>query len=153
MNREENNVPEAPGDSENSPHVSLIRRLAAVAYDSVALLATFFLCTLPIVIVLQGQAIAPNNPFYFAYLVVCAFLYFALSWTKGGQTLGMRAWKIKLVSSNQRGSISLTNALRRFGVACASWLAFGIGFISAVFDSRNRAWHDKWSGTHLERLK
>ena len=130
--------------------VSLIRRLAAIAYDSVAVLALLFFCTLPIVIAQKGQAVAAENPYYFGYLLICAFFYFGISWTRGGQTLGMRAWKIKVVrNSEQDTALGTADALKRYLFAGISWLCAGLGFLWALFDKNRQTWHDKWSNTHL----
>ena len=133
--------------------VSLARRIAAIIYDAFAVLALLFFCTLPIVIALQGQAIAAENPFYFGYLLVCAYFYFGISWTRGGQTLGMRAWKIKVVKSiaSTDTDLSALDALKRFVFAGLSWLCLGLGFLSALTNKDRLTWHDKLSRTRLVR--
>ena len=144
-----NDEPESSATGGLTP-VSLLRRLAAMAYDLVAVVALLFFSTLPIVIVQKGQAIAAGNPIYFFYLMFCAYLYFAVSWTRGGQTLGMRAWKIKVVKlSPDAGTVKAADALKRYLFACLSWLCFGIGFLAALVDKDKLAWHDRWSKTRL----
>ena len=134
--------------------VSLARRIAAMTYDTFAVLALLFFCTLPLVIGLQGQAIAAENPFYFGYLLVCAYFYFGISWTRGGQTLGMRAWKIKVVKNvaEKNTDLSARDALKRFVFAGLSWLCLGLGYLSALIDKDRLTWHDKLSRTRLIRL-
>ena len=134
--------------------VSLARRIAAMTYDAFAVLALLFFCTLPLVIALQGQAIAAENPFYFGYLLVCAYFYFGISWTRGGQTLGMRAWKIKVVKNiaGKDTDLSALDALQRFVFAALSWMCLGLGFLSALIDKDRLTWHDKLSRTRLIRL-
>lgn len=133
--------------------VSLARRIAAMIYDAFAVLALLFFCTLPIVIALQGQAIAAENPFYFAYLLVCAYFYFGVSWTRGGQTLGMRAWKIKVIKNvaAEDTDLSALDALKRFVFAGLSWLCLGLGFLWALINQDGLTWHDKLSQTRLVR--
>ena len=134
--------------------VSLARRIAAMTYDTFAVLALLFFCTLPLVIALQGQAIAAENPFYFGYLLLCAYFYFGISWTRGGQTLGMRAWKIKVIKrvADKNTDLTALDALQRFVFAGLSWLCLGLGFLSALIDKDRLTWHDKLSGTRLIRL-
>ncbi|MCW9000692.1 MAG: RDD family protein, partial [Kangiellaceae bacterium] len=37
-----------------------------------------------------------NNPLWVIYLAACVQYYYAWCWVKGGQTVGMRAWRIKI---------------------------------------------------------
>ena len=132
--------------------VSLLRRFGAIIYDSIAIVALLFFATLPIVIMLKGQAIGAENPFYFLYLVLIAYFYFAISWTRGGQTLGMRAWKIRIFkNADETHAVNGADAMKRFSMAILSWLVLGLGFISAAFNKNKLAWHDRISNTHLRR--
>ncbi len=78
-------------------------------------------------------------------------LFFAGFWTHGGQTLGMRAWRIRLVGRGG-GRVSWGQATLRFFAAIVSWLALGLGFLWALVDRERHAWHDRCSGTRLIRL-
>lgn len=66
------------------------------------------------------------------YLLL-AFGFFGWFWTQGGQTLGMRAWKIRVVDLNNNYS-TWTQAGRRFLWSLTSWMVFGLGFVWAFFD-------------------
>ena len=129
--------------------VSFRRRLSAVVYDLIAVIALLFFTTLPIVIGLNRD-IAPGNPFYFMYQLSVAFFYFGFCWTRSGQTLGMVAWKIRLVGSQSSGSVSTTAALLRFLVATTS---LGLSLLSALFRSDRLTWHDRLSRTRLEHVE
>ena len=79
----------------------LIRRLGAAAYDGLLVLAVLFLVTALLLIPTRGEAITPANvgAWAYAYDSVLALLvagYFGLAWTARGQTLGMKAWSIRL---------------------------------------------------------
>ena len=59
------------------------------------------------------------------YLVVCAFGFYVYFWCKGGQTLGMRAWRLLLV--RQEGGLltpgqALARALLAFAGLGNLWL-------------------------------
>ncbi len=69
-------------------------------------------------------------------------------WTHGGQTLGMRAWRLRLVSDDG-DKVTLRQALVRYAVAILSWLVLGLGFLWILFDGKKRAWHDIASRTRL----
>lgn len=132
----------------------LFRRLIAIFYDGFLLLAVLFCASLPPVLY-HGEALTVEQPFlyllYWVYLLAVAFLFFGWFWTHGGQTLGMRAWRLRLTKSDG-GPVGWRHALRRFLAALVSWAVLGLGFWWILFDPRKRAWHDIWSGTRLEHL-
>jgi len=105
------------------------------------------------------------------YLAAVFAAYFLWCWLRGGQTLAMKAWKIRLVFPG-RNRIPARTALARLlfaaifiGSFCAalaaafihrnSWLAFitlafsGIGLGWALFDRDRQFLHDRLAGTRL----
>lgn len=131
-------------------NISLPRRLIIIFYDSVLLFAVLFFASIPVAVPFN---ITYESPWYFAYvfyIYVIGFIYFGWFWTHGGQTLAMKTWKAKLVSSS--GQITWRQALLRYLVALISWLCLGLGFIWSLFRKDNATWHDIASGTQLVRL-
>jgi len=126
----------------------LSRRILAISYDSLLLLAVLFVATAILMPFTGGDAIHKGNWLYLLYLIGCCCLYFTWQWTHGGQTLGMRAWNIRLVADNY-GKVSLPVATRRFLLALVSWLAAGVGFIWALFDPEKLTFHDRYSKSRL----
>ena len=124
------------------------RRFAAIAYDSLLLAAVLFVATAALMPFSGGEAIRPGDVWYTAYLVVLSFGYFGWFWTHGGQTLGMRSWRLRLVGAGENG-VSWRQALVRFVGACFSWLAFGAGFVWLLVDTDRLTWHDRVSGTRI----
>ena len=132
------------------PSAAVPRRLAALAYDALLVGGLLFVFTLLLVLVRGGRAIDADTLWYRATLVVVAFAFCGLSWTRGGQTLGMRAWRIRVVALDGRPP-SWPRAALRF---VASWLALapaGLGYWWALFDRERRCWHDVLSGTRVIR--
>jgi uncharacterized RDD family membrane protein YckC len=121
--------------------------LGALFYDSILLLGIQFFATLALV-PLHGTAFGPHNPLYQLYLLIVAFLFFGGFWTHGGQTLGMRAWKIKLYAADG-GTISWRQAGLRFVAALLSLGLLGLGFFAAWFDHKRRCWHDRIAQTEM----
>ena len=78
----------------------LFRRLGAIFYDSLLLIATWFLFTIFALPLTMGEAIPAGNILYRLYLLLIALAFFGGFWTHGGQTLGMRAWRIKVQQPN-----------------------------------------------------
>lgn len=129
----------------------LFRRLAAFCYDLlllVGLLASFTLLT----VLVRGGAIAPGSLWFQLALLAIVVVFFCGFWVRGGQTLGMRAWRIRVVSEDG-GPISWPRAAARFAASLLSLLPFGLGFWWALFDARRRSWHDRLTGTRVIRAQ
>lgn len=129
---------------------TLIRRLAAVLYDSVIVLALLMLAALLAVLLGWGQKTAIKDVGFTLYLVSVWYVYLAWCWRKGGMTMGMRAWKIRIEDESGRNP-SWGKTLIRFLASLVSAALLGAGFLWSLADSRNRTWHDILSGTRLVR--
>jgi len=133
-------------------HCRLPRRLAAILYDSIVLIGLLFLAALPPTLV-YGEGITGTVPTLLMrlYLLVVAFAFFGGFWTHGGQTIGMRAWRVRVVDV-AGNAIGWRAALVRFLVAMLSWAVIGAGFWWSLFDREDLTWHDRVSGTRLVHL-
>lgn len=130
----------------NLPAAGIMRRIAAMVYDTLLLLAVLFVATGFAVAANKGQAV--SHPLYYLSLVVICFLFFGWFWTHGGQTLGMRTWRLKLLSKDSR-DISWSMAGRRFVFASVALLPCGAGLLWMLFDSQRLAIHDRLSETKI----
>ena len=70
-----------------APPCGLIRRLAAIFYDSLLLGALWMGATFPLLFLTHGQAIPAGDPIYTLYLLLIGWAFFGWFWTRGGQTL------------------------------------------------------------------
>ena len=166
-----------------APAAGLLRRLAALVYDGLLLLAILFVGTLAILPLTGGEGITPAAPglgaylAYRAYLALLALGYFGLAWTRGGQTLGMMAWKIRLGTADDNAP-GWPAAIRRFafGLALAVAAESGlrltfepggsarivaggflllplfVNFAWIPFDARGRSLQDLASRTRILRI-
>jgi uncharacterized RDD family membrane protein YckC len=141
-----------PDENINLQVCGLSRRLAAIFYDSLLLFAVLFAATALLLPFTGGNAIQSENLLYFLYLTAWSYVFFTWQWTHGGQTLGMRAWKVKL-SGIKDGPVTWQSAGRRFFLAMVSWLFLGMGFIWSIFDRDKLAFHDRYSGTRLYKIE
>ncbi len=147
MSSKKNPLPKPGHDLTSAP--GFLRRLAAQLYDLLLLIALLFLATALLLPFTAGEAISLQQPLiYRIYLVVISFFFYGWFWTHGGQTLGLRAWKIKVLTLDQK-PISWTQALIRFATAIPSWGFFGLGFLWILIDKNRRGWHDYLSKTAL----
>jgi uncharacterized RDD family membrane protein YckC len=126
------------------PPVGLLRRLAAIFYDSLLLFSVLYLAAALAYPLTQGK----SSWIFQLYLLAVWFLYFAWPWLRGGQTLGMRAWRVKIQTTDGK-RLSWQHVAIRFFTAFISWACLGIGLLWALVDKEKRAWHDLASHTQL----
>jgi len=77
--------------------------------------------------------------------------FYTVFWLRGGQTLGMQAWRIKLVSVDG-GPVTVSIAAKRIVCALLSVTCFGLGYLWCLVDKQSRYWHDHLSGSELRLL-
>ena len=129
----------------------LWRRLAAALYDAVLLAAIWMSVALLETLVRTLADLPYNVHAYRAGLLLSGLLFFGWFWTHGGQTLGMRAWRLQLRRADGR-AIDWPVAAARYGFAWLAWLPLGVGVLWCAVDARRRSWHDIWSGTEVVLL-
>lgn len=142
------------------PSALLLRRLAALFYDLWPVLALWMLVSALFTVgyTLAGHAsrdnIHPFSALQWLLWLGCwliAGLYATESWKRGGQTLGMRPWRLRLQTMD--GNVPSRSQLwKRYALATLSLLLAGIGFIWALFDRERLTLHDRLSGTKLTKL-
>jgi uncharacterized RDD family membrane protein YckC len=134
--------------------VTLWRRMAAASYDGLIVTALWFIGT-ALVMPLSRAAVAPDHPLaellYRLYLLAIGYAFFAGFWVRDGQTLGMLAWRVKLIQSGNGYTITWKQSLMRYLAALLSWAALGAGFWWCLFDAERKTWHDRLSGTELRK--
>ena len=129
-------------------YCSLPRRLLAMLYESIILFGLLVLGSAIALPFGDVNKVAFHDFWFTAWLFLLCFLYFAICWRRGGITVGMRAWKISLVSQSGQ-SITWLQCLVRYSVSLVSLALLGLGFAWALLDSKNRTWHDLAAGTIL----
>lgn len=129
-------------------------RVLALVYDFFPMLALWFATSLAVYL-LRGEvpvrpgSLAANALFALLWLLTGA--YAVVSWRRGGQTLGMRPWRLKVVAADGRPA-SWRALCMRFVVASVSTLVFGLGLLWSLVDRERRSWHDLAAGTRFVRL-
>jgi uncharacterized RDD family membrane protein YckC len=125
----------------------VFRRFAAFFYDAVMLAGVLFAVTALVLPLNAGQAFRPGQPAYSALLAAFVFLYFGWFWAHGGQTPGMRAWRIRLCPLD-RGALRWSQAAVRL---LAGVLTLGLGTLWAWFDVKRRTLQDIVAHTRVLR--
>lgn len=123
----------------------ILRRLAAFAYDIFLLFSVVFILGAISIALNSGKAV---DPLLFSPVTLIATLvFFTWFWMHGGQTLGMRAWRIKLTDTNT-ATVTLKTSLIRIA---AMFLTLGIGTIWILFDKNGQSLQDKFAHTVMHR--
>ena len=126
------------------------RRLLCLIYD--LLLLTALVLFAGGIAAAIAQLAGPDNTRLVTQAVVMTLCpaYFVWQWLRGGQTLPMKTWRIRLVSQDG-GTITPVQSLLRLVLAMAGYPCLGITVLWALIDRDGQFLHDRLSGTQLIR--
>jgi uncharacterized RDD family membrane protein YckC len=132
------------------------RRLGAALYDTLLLGAVLMILTTILVIGVLRVAITPQTVGAWVYLYRAALLaiivaYYLVNWTRSGQTLGMRAWQLRVVTPSGK-ALNLKTAAIRLAWAVAAWAPAGLGVLWVFLDRDHIAVQDRLSNTRIVHL-
>lgn len=127
---------------------SLFKRIAAGIYDTLLLIALFVVPTLALMAVRGGEPVPAGDPLLQVLLALTAAAFFVGFWKRAGQTVGMRAWRLRVVS-DQGGPLSLKSALLRFAASIPAVACFGLGVLWALFDKDKKTLQDRVANTRV----
>lgn len=134
------------------PAAALPRRLAAGAYDLLLLAGVLFAAGLPLPLLPAEWMAAPAGRWLLrGYVLAVAALFFGWFWVHGGQTLGMRAWRLRVERDDGTG-LDWPSAAGRFAALLLALAPLGLGVLWAAVDPHRLAWHDRLSGTRVVLL-
>ena len=126
-------------------------RLLALLYDLFPAAGLWFVVA-GVFVALHGDAVTGGvlGLVEFAVLWSVTGAYAVASWRRGGQTLGMRPWRLHVTGVD--GEPPAVRALLvRYLVGNLSLLLAGLGFWWAWVDRDGLTWHDRASGTRMVR--
>ena len=127
---------------------SILRRLAAALYDALLIVALMFIATYPFLAFFGDATQGWRRHLLQAWIVFVVGFYFVWFWTRGGQTLPMKTWHIRLVR-HDGAAVGTARAMHRFVLAMLGAAALGLGFAWALIDRDRQFLHDRLSGTAL----
>lgn len=141
------------------PDAGLWRRLAAAVYDGLLLLALWFVLGFVAAIIRtairhtdMSGAIEPLVPdalgpwITLPLLWLSAALFYGWFWRHGGQTLGMKTWRLRLVTADDR-PLGWSDCFARCAAATFSWTLAGTGYLWVL--AKGRSWHDLATRTRV----
>ncbi|NVK25926.1 MAG: RDD family protein [Gammaproteobacteria bacterium] len=145
-------------ESNSFPRAGFFKRIAAIVYDFLVVVTLAMLVTALNLLVIhllssyQLLNLAGEEPSQFLNaqwwfqleLVLAVWLFFAWFWYDGGQTIGMRAWRLKVESDNEQ-PLTLKRTLLR-----ALYALLGFGNLWVLFTRKNKqSLQDKLSQTRV----
>jgi uncharacterized RDD family membrane protein YckC len=129
----------------------LIKRLIACLYDALILIAIWMLVTW-FYIFSFGEILSPFQRLSLQMLLwLSAGVYFMFSWYKGGQTLALKAWKMKIVSQ-ANVDLSFKVCFLRYVLASVLMMLFGLTLLWAFVDKDRLFLHDRLLNTKCIQL-
>lgn len=114
-------------------------------YDGLLVLALWLFTLFPMVAISNDMV---YGPLVRSVLFLELYGFFAYFWVYRGQTLGMLAWRLQVVSDVGR-SMTLTQATLRFIGAMASFATLGLGYLWMYVDTQRRTWSDRMSSSRI----
>jgi uncharacterized RDD family membrane protein YckC len=147
----------APGGGDDPPSLDqarapgLARRLATMLYDlmllfGVLVVAAALFYTGFSAITGSERIAGAARVLFQAYLLAVIIGYYLYFWTGGRQTLGMRAWRTRLLRMDGT-TPRAADALHRLALAALTLLPAGVGLLSVLFDRDGLTWYDRLSRT------
>jgi len=128
------------------------RRFAALIYDGFLLIAVLMPYTWVIVLIHGGDVTeAGGRLAWWAYRageIAIMAAYYVLNWTRSGQTLGMRAWRLRALTDSGK-PLQVAQAVARFFWGAVAWAPFGLGVLWLYADPEHLALHDRLSRTRV----
>ncbi len=130
----------------------LRRRLASMLYECLLLLGVLALTFMvPLLMLGIGLNYTPDGGIMWLHIFLVLGLYFLWYWRRGGQTLAMQTWKLRLVNADGQ-PISVGQGWLRYALAWPSVCFFGVGLLWALLDRDRQFLHDRLAGTRIVLL-
>jgi uncharacterized RDD family membrane protein YckC len=159
-----------------------LRRLGALVYDTLLVAALLMVVTALFLLITRAPVTSASGWLLYVYRVILltvAGSFFVYFWTAKGRTLGMQAWRIRVVRTDG-GLPTLRDALLRLTLATIPWVPgvvlamvaaqpntprvlatvaywlfalVPLNYLSAWIDVQRRSWHDRFLQTRIVRQK
>ncbi len=133
-------------DSPRAP--SLARRAACMVYEALILAALLLVATFPYLAVAGDSTAGLRRHLLQGWVLGVAGAYFIAFWARGGQTVPMKTWRIRL-EREEGGRVGLVRAAARYVLALLGLATLGAGYFWAFLDRDGQFLHDRLAGTRL----
>jgi len=120
-------------------------------YEALLVFAIVFLAAIAFYGAAEGRLAGEMRLLFQLYLFLVLGIYFIACWSRGGRTLAMQTWRMRVVRRDGT-SIGVGRAALRYTLAWVSLASFGAGFLWACVDSDRQFLHDRLAGTRIVML-
>jgi len=135
-------------DQVHPVRAGLGRRLLAMLYDALLVFAVAFFAGLTFYAIGGGAQAGLRRHAFQAWLFIVLGCYFVLCWRRGGGTLAMHTWRLRLVRRDG-ARVGLAQAWLRYMLAWPSLLLLGAGVLWALLDRDRQFLHDRLARTRI----
>jgi len=130
------------------------KRVFSLIYDTLAVIGIMLSLSLLLVLINGGSTEENNLASLIQFLIIALsgptfYTYFWLA--NNGQTLGMQAWKIQLIS--EKKDLSIKVCLSRCFISVISLLILGMGYFLILFHKEKKSLSDLLTDTQIIDLK
>ena len=121
----------------------------SMVYEGILLFAILFMASYLFLSLARDAQSGWARLIFQIYLIAVCGIYFVFCWTRSGQTLPMKTWRMRVVTSGGR-PVGFGRALGRYLLAIPGVLC-GISLLWAPFDRERQFLHDRLAGTRIVR--
>jgi uncharacterized RDD family membrane protein YckC len=133
----------------------LMRRIGALSYDLLIVTGGLMIMTFPYLGILvwltDQQSPDPGDALFQVYLLSLVYAYVGFSWRRGGQTIGMKAWRLQALSQDGQ-TLSHRQIAWRVLLAIPSLMMGGVGLFWSLFHPQRLTLHEQWSHSQTRLL-
>ena len=126
----------------------LSRRLTSMLYEGLVVFSILLVGFLLPQIVFSGFGLQLSGKQLWIHVILVLMIYFVWCWLHGGQTLPMKTWKLRIISTDG-DALRPLQAIFRYLLAWPSILILGIGIFWALFDKDKQFLHDRIAGSRI----
>jgi uncharacterized RDD family membrane protein YckC len=119
-----------------------------MTYEALLAFAIAFLAGVAFYGAAEGRLAGTMRLLFQIYLFLVLGFYFVACWSRGGRTLAMQTWRMRVVRSDG-APISMGRAALRYALAWVSLASLGAGFLWACIDRDGQFLHDRLAGTRI----
>jgi len=131
--------------------VGFFRRIFSLFYDSLIIAAIILVISL-LIVFMNGESIDSNSFLsfiQFGIILLSGPIFYSYYWIRNnGQTIGMQAWNIRVISLSG-GEITFQQSLVRCISSVISFSFLGLGYLAIIFNKNKMGWADKLSSTKI----
>jgi len=120
----------------------------SMVYEALVVFAVALLAGLAFYGAVNGPVSGSMRHLFQLYLFLVLGVYFVACWSRGGRTLPMQTWKMRVVRSDGM-SVGIGQAMLRYVLAWLSLLSLGVGFLWAFFDRERQFLTVRLAGTRI----